>query len=76
MGLLALTHLSNRYFGGEIEREAQMIFANTVVPRDLDIIVVPFPEGIARAQQEPSRRDAASPLSERLLPRPSRRASG
>ena len=48
MGLLALTHLSNRYFGGEIEREAQMIFANTVVPRDLDIIVVPFPElGIA-----------------------------
>ena len=44
VGLLALTHLSNRYFGGEIEREAQMIFPNTVVPRDLDIIVVPFPE--------------------------------
>jgi ribonuclease Z len=44
VGLLALTHLSNRYFGGEIEREAQGIFPNTVVPRDLDIIVVPFPE--------------------------------
>jgi ribonuclease Z len=44
VGLLALTHLSNRYFGGEIEREAQTIFPNTVVPRDLDIIVVPFPE--------------------------------
>ena len=44
VGLLALTHLSNRYFGGEIEREAQAIFANTVVPRDLDIIVVPFQE--------------------------------
>ena len=44
VGLLALTHLSNRYFGGEIEREAQEIFPNTVVPRDLDIIVVPFPE--------------------------------
>jgi ribonuclease Z len=43
-GLLALTHLSNRYFGGEIEREAQAIFPETVVPRDLDIIVVPFPE--------------------------------
>jgi ribonuclease Z len=42
--LLALTHLSNRYFGGEIEREAQAVFPNTVVPRDLDIIVVPFPE--------------------------------
>jgi ribonuclease Z len=44
VALLALTHLSNRYFGGEIEREAQAIFPNTVVPRDLDIIVVPFPE--------------------------------
>jgi ribonuclease Z len=44
VGMLALTHLSNRYFGGEIEREAQEIFPNTVVPRDLDIIVVPFQE--------------------------------
>jgi ribonuclease Z len=44
VGLLALTHLSNRYFGGEIEREAQDIFPETVVPRDLDIIVVPFQE--------------------------------
>lgn len=44
VGLLALMHLSNRYFGGEIEREAQAIFPKTVVPRDLDIIVVPFPE--------------------------------
>jgi ribonuclease Z len=44
VGLLALTHLSNRYFGGEIEREAKEVFAHTVVPRDLDIIVVPFQE--------------------------------
>jgi ribonuclease Z len=44
VGLLALTHLSNRYFGGEIEREAQETFPSTVVPRDLDIIVVPFAE--------------------------------
>jgi ribonuclease Z len=44
VGLLAVTHLSNRYFGGEIEREAQAIFPDTVVPRDLDIIVVPFQE--------------------------------
>jgi ribonuclease Z len=44
VGLLVLTHLSNRYFGGEIEREAQTIFPDTVVPRDLDIIVVPFQE--------------------------------
>jgi ribonuclease Z len=44
VGLLVLTHLSNRYFGGEIEREAQTVFPDTVVPRDLDIIVVPFQE--------------------------------
>jgi ribonuclease Z len=44
VGLLALTHLSNRYFGGEIEREAQDVFPDTVVPRDLDIIVLPFRE--------------------------------
>jgi ribonuclease Z len=44
VGLLVLTHLSNRYFGGEIEREAQEVFPATVVPRDLDIIVLPFRE--------------------------------
>ena len=44
VGMLALTHLSNRYFGGEIEREARSVFPDTVVPRDLDIIVVPFQE--------------------------------
>jgi ribonuclease Z len=42
--LLALTHLSNRYFGPEIAREARAIFPDTVVPRDFDVIEVPFPE--------------------------------
>jgi len=42
--LLALTHLSNRYFGPEIVREARAIFAETVVPKDFDIIDVRFPE--------------------------------
>jgi ribonuclease Z len=42
--LLALTHLSNRYFGPEIVREARAVFPDTVVPRDFDIIDVPFPE--------------------------------
>ena len=42
--LLALTHLSTRYFGPEIAREAQDVFADTVVPRDFDVIEVPFPE--------------------------------
>ena len=44
MKLLALTHLSNRYFGPEIVREARAVFPDTVVPRDFDIIDVPFPE--------------------------------
>jgi ribonuclease Z len=42
--LLALTHLSNRYFGSEIAREARAIFPDTVVPRDFDVVEIPFPE--------------------------------
>jgi ribonuclease Z len=42
--MLVLTHLSNRYFGPEIVREARAVFPETVVPRDFDIIGVPFPE--------------------------------
>jgi ribonuclease Z len=42
--LLALTHVSNRYFGPEIAREARAVFADTVVPRDFDVIEVPFAE--------------------------------
>jgi ribonuclease Z len=34
--LLALTHVSTRYFGPELAREAREIFADTVVPRDFD----------------------------------------
>ena len=44
VGLLALTHLSSRYFGQEIAREAREIFPETVVPRDFDIVEVPFAE--------------------------------
>lgn len=44
VGLLALTHLSTRYFPRDIRDEARASFANTVVPRDFDEIVVPFPE--------------------------------
>jgi ribonuclease Z len=42
--LLALTHLSNRYFGSEIAEEARGIFPETVVPRDFDVVEVPFAE--------------------------------
>ena len=44
VSLLALTHLSNRYFGPEVAREARTIFPETVVPKDFDTIDVPFPE--------------------------------
>jgi ribonuclease Z len=42
--LLALTHVSSRYFGPELAREAREIFPETVVPRDFDLIEVPFAE--------------------------------
>ncbi|HEX6701570.1 MAG TPA: ribonuclease Z [Gaiellaceae bacterium] len=44
VGMLALTHLSGRYSGGDVRREASEIFPNTVVPRDFDVIEVPYPE--------------------------------
>jgi ribonuclease Z len=42
--LLALTHLSTRYAGGEIRDEARAVFPRTEVPRDFDTIDVPLPE--------------------------------
>jgi ribonuclease Z len=61
VGLLALTHLSNRYFGPEIAREARDVFPDTVVPKDFDVVEVPFAErgspqlvkGGARHRREP-----------------------
>jgi ribonuclease Z len=42
--LLALTHVSPRYFGPELAREAREVFPATIVPRDFDIVEVPFRE--------------------------------
>jgi len=42
--LLALTHLSPRYSGSELLREAREVFPNTIAPRDFDIVELPFPE--------------------------------
>ena len=44
VGVLALTHLSNRYFGSEIAREAREIFPETLVPKDFDVVEVPLAE--------------------------------
>ena len=61
--LLALTHLSTRYFPRELRDEARAVFPNTVVPRDFDEITVPFPErgepALAKAEREPE--PAAAP---------------
>jgi ribonuclease Z len=42
--LLALTHVSTRYFGRELVEEAQAVFPDVVCPRDFDILELPFPE--------------------------------
>jgi ribonuclease Z len=42
--LLALTHVSSRYAGGELRDEARAVFATTESARDFDTIHVPFPE--------------------------------
>jgi ribonuclease Z len=42
--LLALTHVSPRYFGPELAREACEVFSATVVPKDFDVIEVPYAE--------------------------------
>jgi ribonuclease Z len=63
--LLALTHLSPRYFGSELLDEARAVFPATVAPRDFDVIEVPFAE---RGEPKLVRRGARPPKSE--LPGP------
>ena len=42
--MLALTHISSRYPGGELREQARAVFARTEAPRDFDTIEIPFPE--------------------------------
>ncbi len=42
--MLALTHVSSRYSGHEVAEEARQVFPATVVPRDFDVIEIPFAE--------------------------------
>jgi ribonuclease Z len=59
--LLALTHLSTRYFPRDVREEARAAFPNTVVPRDFDAISVPFPERGEPALVKPDPEPAAVP---------------
>jgi ribonuclease Z len=42
--MLALTHISPRYPGGQVRDEARAAFDNVIVPRDFDRVEIPFPE--------------------------------
>ncbi len=58
--LLALTHVSPRYYGPELLQEARDVFESTVLPRDFDTIEVPFRDRgeplLVRAGAKPERR--------------------
>ena len=56
--MLALTHISPRYTGGQVRDEARDIFENVVVPRDFDRVEIPLPERgepqLVRADERPA----------------------
>jgi ribonuclease Z len=64
--MLALTHISPRYPGGQVRDEARAAFENVIVPRDFDSVEIPFPErggpvhirGLTRSAEESATRSA------------------
>ena len=49
---LVLTHLSSRHNWRELQDEARAVFPHSVLPRDLDALVVPYPEkGVPRLER-------------------------
>ena len=44
VGTLVLTHVSSRHSWRELRDEARQVFTNSVLPRDLDTLVVPYAE--------------------------------
>lgn len=44
VGTLVLTHVSSRHSWRELRDEARAVFPNSVLPKDLDTLVVPYPE--------------------------------
>jgi ribonuclease Z len=66
--LLALTHVSPRYFGPELADEARAVFSETVVPRDFDLIEVPFPErGAPRLVKSGARPQRSEPAEAPMI---------
>jgi ribonuclease Z len=61
VSLLALTHVSPRYYGPELLEEARDVFPATVLPRDFDTIEVPFRERgepvLVKSGARPERRE-------------------
>jgi ribonuclease Z len=56
---LALTHVSTRYGGGQVREEARQAFERVIVPRDFDVVEIPFPE---RGEPVHVRADEAPPV--------------
>ena len=71
--MLALTHVSPRYFGPDLAGEAREIFSNTVVPRDFDVIEVPFEE---RGEPTLVKAGARPPREPEREPEPARGTTG
>ena len=54
--------MSTRYFGHQVVEEATQLFPATVVPRDFDLVTIPFPE---RGEPELVRSGARTGQAER-----------
>jgi ribonuclease Z len=65
--MLALTHISPRYAGGEVRDEARAEFDNVIVPRDFDRVELPFPE---RGEPVHVRASERPPQPEPVAPNP------
>jgi ribonuclease Z len=44
VGTLVLTHVSSRHSWREVRDEARRVFPGALLPRDLDVLVVPYPD--------------------------------
>jgi ribonuclease Z len=67
VALLALTHISPRYFAADLLAEARDVFPSTILPRDFDVIEVPFRERgeptLVKAGARPERHEQEAPAS-------------